>query len=429
MDNLIADVIGDIALIMAAASLLGSLARRCGQPAVVGQILAGILLGPSLLGRLDSHLDHHLFPAAALPALTAMSQVAVAIFMFGVGYELDWKSCRQRYRPALLVAAGAMLIPLGLGSGIAVVFRSSFAALGQSHLNHSFVLFMGVAIAITALPVLTAIMREHGISGTTAGVTATAAASLMDVAAWIVLAAALVGTASKPSRPWPVMLLLIICFAAFMLLVVRRALRWWLGSPRALLANPLPLALVLTLGSAWVTAALGLHPVFGGLLAGFTMPWKDGAPDPDILRPMEEIGGVLLPLFFIVTGLSVNIGAMNGTAVLLLAVLIVAATGGKIGPGYAGSRIGGLSPRDAATVAVLVNTRGLTELIALNVGLSAGLIGQRLFSVLVIMAVLTTMVTAPLLRRIAPADPDHPSPASPEVGHDYPYASRPRSEP
>jgi Kef-type K+ transport system membrane component KefB len=412
MDILIADVIGDIALIMAAASVLGILARRCGQPAVVGQILAGILLGPSLLGRLDSRLEHHIFPAAALPSLTVMSQVAVAIFMFAVGYELDWSSCRQRYRPALLVAASAMLIPLGLGSGIAVVFRSSFATLGQAHLSHSFVIFMGVAIAITALPVLTAIMREHGISGTAAGVTATAAASLMDVAAWVVLAAALVGTASKPSRPWPVMLVLIICFAAFMLLAVRPVLRWWLARPRALLANPLPLALVLTLGSAWVTASLGLHPVFGGLLAGFTMPRKDGAPDPDVLRPMEDIGSVLLPLFFIVTGLSVNIGTMNGTSVMLLAVLVVAASAGKIGPGYVGSRIGGLSPRDAATVAVLVNTRGLTELIALNVGLTAGLISERLYSILVVMAILTTMVTAPLLRRIAPVDPDHCPPHS-----------------
>jgi Kef-type K+ transport system membrane component KefB len=278
-----------------------------------------------------------------------------------------------------------------------------FAALGQSSVNHSFILFMGVATSITALPVLAAIMRERGISGTIAGITATAAAGIMDAVAWIVLAAALVGTAGQQSRPWPVTLLLIVGFASIMLIAVRPALRWWICRPRAVLANQLPVALALTLGSAWVTASLGLHPVFGGLLAGFTMPSKDGTPDPDVLRPMEDVSSVLLPLFFVVTGLSVNVGALDGTAFIALALLVGVATAGKVGPAYLASRIGGLPPKDSAAVAVLVNTRGLTELVALNVGLSAGLIGHRLFSVLVLMAVLTTLMTAPLLRVIRPS--------------------------
>jgi Kef-type K+ transport system membrane component KefB len=400
MDTLTADLLGDVALVLIISTLLGALARRFGQPAVVGQILAGILLGPSLLGRLPGDLTSRLFPHAALPALTVISQVAIAIFMFVVGYELEGRFRPRRSAPALLVAAGALLVPMGLGSGMALIFRSMFATLGQANFSHSFVLFMGVATSITALPVLAAIMRERGIAWTTAGIAATTAAGVMDVAAWLVLAAALVGTTHKPGRPWPVTFLLLVGFAAIMLLAVRPAVGWWIRRPRAVLANQLPVALALALGSAWVTATLGLHSVFGGLLAGFTMPGKDGTPDPEVLRPMEEVGGMLLPLFFVVTGLSVNLGDLDGTAFTLLALLCVAASAGKVGPAYAASRLGGLGPREAATVAVLVNTRGLTELIALNVGLSAGLISQQVFSVLVLMALITTFMTAPLLALI-----------------------------
>jgi Kef-type K+ transport system membrane component KefB len=398
MDNLLADVIGDVALVLAVSSLLGALARRCGQPTVIGQILAGILLGPSVLGRLPGHLTTRLFPHAALPYINAIAQIAVAIFMFVVGYELNREYFRRTYRPAIMVAAGALIVPMILGAGLPFVFRPGFRAVGQPDLSRPFVLFMGVAISITALPVLAAIMRERGISGTTAGITAAVAAGIMDVAAWLVLAAALVGTSGGQSRPWPATLLLITGFALIMLTAVRPALRWWTRRPETVPAGQLTVALVLTLGSAWVTASLGLHPVFGGLLAGLTMPGKDGSPDADVRRLMENVSGVLLPLFFVVTGLSVNVGTLSKMAFVMLAVLFALATAGKIGPAYLAARAGGLAPKDGVTVALLVNTRGLTELIALNVGLSAGLIGQRLFSVLVLMAVLTTVMTAPLLR-------------------------------
>jgi len=403
VDILIADVIGDIALILVVSSLLGALARRCGQPTVVGQILAGILLGPTLLGRLPGHLTARLFPHAALPYLNVISQVAVTIFMFVVGYEMDWGGLRRLARPALMIAAGALLIPLGLGTGAAVIFRSGLAALGQSGFSHSFVLFMGVAVSITALPVLAALIRESGISGTTAGITATSAAGIMDVAAWLVLAAALVGTVAKPGRPLAVTFLLIAGFAVVMLVVVRPVLGRWIRRSGTVLANQLPVALTLALGCAFVTASLGLHPVFGGFLAGLTMPSKDGTPDADVLRPMEQVSDLLLPLFFIVTGLSVNLGALDGTGLMMLAVLMAIASLGKIGPAFGASLLGGLGRKDAAIVAILTNTRGLTELIALNVGFNAGLISHRLFDVLVLMAVLTTMLTAPLLRLIGPA--------------------------
>jgi len=397
MDNLIADVIGGTALIIIVTYVLGAAARRCGQPAVIGQILAGILLGPSLLGRLPGHLTARFFPPAVLPYLSVLAQVAIVIFMFCVGYELDWRPLRGRRRAVPMIAAAAFVVPMALGSGTALLLRSRFAALGQAHISQSFVLFIGVAMAITALPVLAAIIRERGLAGSAAGATATAAAGLMDVAAWLVLAAVLTGIPGQPGRPWPVMLALLACFAAVMLLVVRPALRWWTGRPGWVVSSQVPLALALALAGAWVTASLGLHPVFGAFLAGLAMPHTDGAPDAGILGPLEEVGGLLLPLFFAVTGLTVNAGDLGGAAFILLALICAVAFAGKLGPAYLAGRLGGLDPRDAATVGVLVSTRGLTELIVLNVGLSAGLIGERIFSVLVMMAVALTVLTAPLL--------------------------------
>ena len=404
MDTITAVAIGDIALVLVVALLFGELTSRCGQPRVIGQILAGIFLGPSVLGRLPGHLTSRLFPASVLPALTVLSQIAVVIFMFVVGYELDWQRLRQQRRLPLMIAACALVVPMTLGGGAALALRPQFAELGQPHTGRSFVLFMGVAMSITALPVLAAIVRERGMARSTVGVTATAAAGIMDVAAWLILAVAL-SSVHKPSRPWPVTLLLFGCFAAVMLLAVRPALRYWMNHRRSVLSDQLPIVLVLLLGSACVTASLGLHPVFGGFLAGLTMPKADGAVDADILRPMEQLGGVLLPLFFVLAGLSVNIGTLNGAALVILAVLCAVAVVGKLGSAYVASRIGGLSARDAVTVGVLVNTRGLTELIALNVGLSAGIIDSRLYSVLVVMAVLMTVATAPLLSLIRASAP------------------------
>jgi Kef-type K+ transport system membrane component KefB len=398
-----ANVIGDIALVILISSLLSALARRCGQPAVIGQILTGLVLGPSVLGRLPGQLTARLFSPAVLPSLSALAQVAVVVFTFTVGYELDLGSIRGRGRAVPLVAASALAAPMGLAIVFVLLYRSGFAAIGEPHGGRSFVLFMGVAMSITAMPVLASIVRERGLAGTTAGAVAMAVAGTMDVLAWLVLAAALVGTSKSGRFSWPVTLLLTGGFVAVMLLVVRPAVTWWTSRSRSLLSDPVPVAFALALGSAWVTATLGLQPIFGGFLAGLTMRAGNGTPDADVLSSMDQAGNLLLPLFFIVTGLSLNIGTMHGDALLLLALIFLIASAGKIVPAYAASRVAGLESRQAATVAALVNTRGLTELIALNVGLQAGIINQRLFTVLVLMALLTTLMTGPLLSAIRPA--------------------------
>ncbi len=396
-------VVGDVALVIFVSLLLSALARRCGQPAVIGQILTGVLLGPSLLGRLPGHLTTHLFPPAVLPSLTSLAQVAVVVFMFSVGYELDFGAMRGHGRAVPLVATTALAVPMGLGIACVLLYRSGFAAIGEPRDGRSFVLFMGVAMSITAMPVLAAIVRDRGLAGTTVGTVATAVAGTMDVLAWLVLAAALIGTGQARHFSWPVTLLLTGCFVAVMLLGVRPALTAWTSRSRWLVSNLVLVAFVLAMASAWVTATLGLQPVFGGFLAGLTMRARKGVPDADVVRSLDQAGNLLLPLFFIVTGLSLNIGDVRGDALILLALIVIIASAGKLGPAYAASRLSGFQPRQSATIAALVNTRGLTELIALNVGLQAGLIDQRLFTVLVLMALLTTLMTGPLLSLIRPA--------------------------
>ena len=411
----IGDVIGDTALVIVVSSLLGGLARRCGQPTVIGQILTGVLLGPSMLGRLPGNLTSHLFPHQVLPYLTVLAQVAVAIFMFGVGYEIEFAALRGHGRAVPMIGVSALFVPGALGIACVLVFRSGFTAIGEVHQGRPFILFMGVAMSITAMPVLASIVRERGLAGTVAGVTATAAAGSMDVVAWLLLATALIGSNHSEPFSLPVTLLLTACFVVFMLLVLPRVLSWWKRRITSVLSSQVPLAFAFALGSAWVTSSLGLQAVFGGFIAGIAMRAGHRVPDADVVRSLDQAGNLLLPLFFIVTGLSLNISAVGGIGFVLLTLILVVATLGKIGPAYTVSRLCGIGRRDSATIAVLVDTRGLTELIALNVGLTDGLIGQRLFAVLVLMALITTMLTGPLLSVIYRSRAPRPAASIPDV--------------
>ncbi|OXY91720.1 cation:proton antiporter [Streptomyces diastatochromogenes] len=403
MSHLLATVLGDVALVILVSWVFGGLARRLGQPAVIGQILAGIALGPTLLGRLPGDLSARLFPAEARPFLSVLAQIAVVLFLFVAGHEIDFRTFRAG-RTAVSVAVAALLTPMALAVGAVELCGGLFSAVDPGHAgHHSFALFMAVALSVTALPVLAAIVRERGAAGTPAGTVAITAAGLMDVAAWLVLAAVLSDSGQDTRWPWPVALALLAAFVAFVLGLVRPVLRRWLNRPATLLSNPVPVALVLALGSAWVTESLGLHAVFGGFLAGLAMPRRDGAPNADVLRPMEQTSGMLLPLFFVSTGLSVDIGTLGADGLGLLGVLLVAAIAGKVVPAYGAARVHGLDTRQSALVAVMVNTRGLTELIVLDVGRSAGLIGQDLYAVLVLMALVTTFMTGPLLQLLGRA--------------------------
>lgn len=192
--------------------------------------------------------------------------------------------------------------------------------------------------------------------------------------------------------------LLLAGYVLVTLVVVRPALRIWLRRSNALLANKVPVAVIVATGSAWATAALGLHVIFGAFFAGLMLPrLSDGTPDADLLRPVQEAGGILLPVFFVISGLSVNIGALRPQDLVLFGVLCVLAVAGKIGASFLAARMTRLSVKDSVVIGVLLNTRGLTELIALNVGMQTGIIHQRLYTILVLMALVTTLATGPLL--------------------------------
>jgi Kef-type K+ transport system membrane component KefB len=400
-DMLITHVVAGCAIILGLSSALGRVCRWLRQPEVIGQMAAGIALGASLLGRLSPRLSHDLFPAQVVPYLNIVSQVALALFLFSVGCELDLRVVQSQRRLVPIVGVAAFVVPMLLGAGSVFAFGSLFRNVdGARPHDGAYILFIAVVLSITALPVLAGIVSERGIGATRPAVAALAAAGAIDSVGWLALTAAVLmaGATSAGSRSMPVTLVLFVCYALTMVFAVRPLLLHWLRRPAAAAQNNVPIIAAMAFASAAVTAAIGLHVIFGAFLAGLIMPrTRDGAPDVALVRPIEQSGSLLMPVFFVVAGLPVNIGGMTGWSIVLLAVVCVLAMLGKLGGGYLGARLGGLAGREAAAVGVMLNTRGLTELIALNIGLQDGIIGRSLYTVLVVMALITTALTGPLL--------------------------------
>ncbi|GAA3275706.1 cation:proton antiporter [Dactylosporangium vinaceum] len=417
MEAIVVRVVLAVAVITALSYLLGVIARRIGQPAVVGQLFAGILLGPSVLGRLPGNPGTALIPLVIRPYLTVVAQLALVLFLFFVGYELNRKLLRRRMHAVPLIAVSAFVVPMLLGAGSTVVFADWFAATGAPAVEHqAFVLFVAVALSITAVPVLAGIIAERGLGGTVVGVVAMTSAGIIDALGWLALTGAMLkADAGGGQRPWAVTLLLLVVYVLVMVFVARpllgRLRRGALAAGRSA-ASLLPVAATFAMASAWVTGALGLHVILGAFIAGLVMPRdEDGQPDPALLTAVEKAGGVLLPVFFVVSGLATDVGALRAADLGLLGVICVAATVGKLGAGLLAARLSGLSWRDATSVGIMLNTRGLTELAVLNVGLQAGFISGRLYTVFVLMALLTTAATGPLLgllgrRRAVVAEPE-----------------------
>ncbi|WP_122618400.1 cation:proton antiporter [Streptomyces sp. Tu 4128] len=409
-DSMIAHFVGASAVILVAAHAGGWLARRLRQPYIVGQLAAGIALGPSLLGSLAPGAYAALFPAAIGPALTGFAQFSLVVFLFAVGYELDLKVLGDRARTSLLVALASFVVPMTVGCGTALLFRDALHDLGMERdPSVATVLFAGIALSITAVPVLTAIVRENGLSRSVPGVVAVSAAGVLDAVCWTVLAAALLDSgAGDAALGWPWRAALAVGFVTVMALAARPVLRRLLWRTRLEPSLRLALLIGFALGSAWVTHSLGLHVIFGALLAGVVVPREEaGTLDPDLLRPLHEVGSLLLPFFFVLSGQSVALNSMTGTGWSALLVVTVLAVGTKIGSGTLAARLGGLDRHEARTVGVLLSARGLTELIALNAGLEAGLLSGPLYTVLVFMALTTTLLPQPFLlltRRLADRD-------------------------
>jgi Kef-type K+ transport system membrane component KefB len=390
-----------LAVIVVAARVLGVIARRLGQPAVVGEIVAGILLGPTLAGGVISAT---IFPPGVRPALSMLANVGVCIFMFFVGLGVDLELLRGRSRIVTTVSAGAIMLPFGLGVllGLHLVGRHSGAD------RIAFVLFIGTAMSITAFPVLARIVSEKGLVNTPIGGLALASAALDDVLAWSLLAA-VVAIAGAHTDPWRV--LLVVPFAVVLLklgrpLLARLAERHLRIGTHAGNGVVLVAAAVGLLGCSELTSWMGLHPIFGAFLFGVVMPRADVAGlYMRALPRIEQVNSiVLLPVFFLIVGLKVNLSHFDAGRLAELALILAVAISGKGLGAFAGARACGVRPRHSAVLAILINTRGLTELIALEIGLQLGLLDQNLYSLMVLMALVTTAMTGVLLRLIYPPE-------------------------
>jgi K+:H+ antiporter len=387
-----------LAVIIVLARVLGALARRVGQPAVIGEIVAGILIGPSIFGTL---ISDRLFPVDVRPALAGLANVGLVLFMFIVGYELDQSLVRGRQRIAVSVSVGSILAPLGLGAALALWLAGRHGVTDVL----PFALFIGAAMAVTAFPVLARIVADRGLIRTEVGGLALASAAVDDVIAWSLLAVVVaVGTADG-GLPWQV--LGIVPFLIVMFRWVRPLLRRLaVARERAGRLTPDVLAVILAglLVSCYLTEIMGLHAIFGAFVFGAVMPRAGGeALRHEILERLEQVSVLLLlPVFFVVAGLQVDLSTVDGRALLELALILLVAIGGKFIGAYAGARLNRVGARQAGALATLMNTRGLTEIVILSVGLQLAIIDQQIFSMMVVMALVTTVMAGPLLAWIYP---------------------------
>ena len=386
-----------LVVIIAASRVVGWVAARLGQPRIVGEITAGILLGPSLLGLLAPRLSAWLFPPATFPVLLAVSHLGLFFFMFLVGLHLDLGMLRASGRTALVTSPVSIVVPLGLGLAVAGRIRPRFA---PEVSPVAFALFLGLALSVTAFPVLARILEERGLTRTRIGVVAIACAAVDDVSAWCLLAgvtAYVRAATGGASFVRTVLLLVAFAAAAFTLLppVLKRLVS---RSPAAFL----PVAVVCLLTCAAVTEAIGVHALFGAFLAGIAMPRRDDLRQGLEVSLEAVTSVVLLPLFFASTGLRLDVGWLQGAAAWsAFGLILLAAVGGKLVGSMLAARATGMDWREAAGLGVLLNTRGLVELVILGAGLELGVLTPPVYTMMVLMALVTTAMATPLLQALA----------------------------
>ncbi len=386
------------ALILAACRLMGWLVRPLGQPQVVAEMITGVLLGPSLFGLLAPELHAHVFPKQSLSVIYCLAQIGLVLYMFLIGLEFDLELIRKRVKSAIFVSWAGIAVPFSLGALLAWGFKDSYPLFSPDVRIWEAMLFMGSAMSITAFPMLARIISERGLSGTALGTLALAAGSLDDAAAWCLLAVVLASFTGKLS----IALLALFggaFYGLFMFTLGRRFLAklfaWLLARPsRDSLV--LPAALTVLMLAAWFTDRLGIYAVFGAFVLGAAMP--RGVLQKRLESQIGPLTAVyLLPMFFINSGLNTSISLIASPSILgIAALLLLAAIAGKgIACGLA-ARLGGETRKDAFAIGALMNARGLMELILLNIGYERGMITQTLFTILVIMAVVTTVMAVPL---------------------------------
>ncbi len=384
-----------LSAVVAVGVLLGRLFAYVGQPPVIGEVVAGILLGPSLLGRAGSAV---ILPDAVAPYLGVIAQLGVILYMFVVGLELDPGRLRGRAQAAATTSHASIVVPFLMGSALALWLYPVLSHRGVPFT--SFALFLGVATSITAFPVLARILSDRGIDKTELGVLALSCAAVNDVTAWCLLAF-VVGVAQAQVAGALVVCALSLGFVLLMVVVVRPLARLFVRrcEEGPLTRGQVAVVLVAVLLAALATEAIGIHAIFGAFLLGAVVPHDSRVAREVGHRLHDVVTVLLLPAFFAYTGMRTQIGLVSGTGQwLMCGAIILVATAGKFGGTLAAGRLSGLGWRTSASLGLLMNTRGLMELIALNIGLDLGVISPALFAMMVLMALVTTLMTTPLMQ-------------------------------
>lgn len=391
-----------MAFILAVCRVTALVFKRLGQSQVVSEMIAGVLMGPSLMGWIFPSFSAYLFPPDSKPILFAVSQLGLVLYMFLIGVEFDLELIKSRMRSAASVSLAGIVAPFALGAALAYYLVGDRTLFAPQTTALQAVLFMGAAMSITAFPMLARIIFEQGLSKTSLGTLALAAGSMDDAAAWCVLAVVLASFQSKPELA----IYAIgggLLFGLFCLVFLRRWLRP-LGrvveDAGEMSQGVLIVVLMLVMLGAWFTDFIQIYAVFGAFIMGIAMPrGKFAAELHRIIYPL--VTAFLLPVFFVYSGLNTRIGLLNTTYLWLLAgVVLVAATLGKGVACYAAARWHGENHREALAVGTLMNARGLMELIILNIGLQRGIIAPGLFAIMVMMAIVTTLMATPIFERV-----------------------------
>jgi Kef-type K+ transport system membrane component KefB len=386
-------------VIIVLARVVGLLARRLGQPMVIAEVVAGIVLGPSLLGLLLPGIEGALFPEKSLGLLNLISQVGLIFFMFLIGLELDPKLLHNRGRASVITGHSSIFVPFALGALLSLYL---YPRLSDSSVPFmSFCLFMGVAMSITAFPVLARILSEQRLMRTKIGAITIASAAVNDVTAWCVLAFVVSVARASGIDSAVKTTVLALAYIVLMFFVMRPFLARFgaLSAGRqGLNQNVVAVTFIMLLLSSWITELIGIHALFGAFLFGVIMP-REGGYTQSLAEKLEDFVVVfLLPMFFAYSGLRTQINLLNSPQMWLYCLLITtAACVGKFSGSAIAARLTGLEWREATAIGILMNTRGLMELIVLNIGLDLGVLSPELFTMMVVMALVTTFMTTPLL--------------------------------
>jgi len=388
-----------ILVILTVSRLFGILLTWIGQPSVVGEIIAGIVLGPSIMGYIAPEFSEFLFPKDGVKNLQFLSQIGLAFFMFIVGMELDIDKIRQKASNAFIISHGSIIISFFIGVVLSSYIFSQFAPEGVSFL--SFALFMGVALSITAFPVLARIMKERNLTKTPIGNMVISCAAIDDITAWCTLAVIIAIAKAGGMAASIVTIIMAVGFVFTMILIVRPLLKKISASTvekESVSKTTVAIAFFIMMISAFTTEVIGIHALFGAFMAGVVMPNNIKFKE-HLATKIEDVSLLLLlPIFFAFTGLRTQIGLLNQSHLWsTFFIVMCCAVAGKFGGGFLTSKLTGQSWKDSLSIGALMNTRGLMELIVLNIGYDLGILSPEIFAIMVLMALATTFMTGPSL--------------------------------